>query len=74
MITISAFTWVPEFAQGQVRDLCARWALAEAGLPYKTRLLELGDQDTSRTIARFSLSVRCRSLRRTALCFSNPGL
>jgi glutathione S-transferase len=45
MITISAFNWVPEFAQGQVRDLRARWALEEAGLPYKTRLLELGDQD-----------------------------
>src|SRR4029078_13653832 len=45
MITISAFRWVPEFAQGQVRDLRARWALEEAGLPYKTRLLEQGDQD-----------------------------
>ena len=45
MITISAFKWVPEFAQGQVRDLRARWALEEAGLPYKTRLLQLGDQD-----------------------------
>ena len=45
MITISAFRWVPEFAQGQVRDLRARWALEEAGLPYKTRLLEMGDQD-----------------------------
>src|SRR6478752_3481189 len=45
MITISAFKWVPEFARGQVRDLRVRWALAEAGLPYKTRLLEQGDQD-----------------------------
>src|SRR6202165_3007708 len=45
MITISAFKWVPDFAQGQVRDLRARWALEEAGLPYKTRLLEQGDQD-----------------------------
>jgi glutathione S-transferase len=45
MITISAFNWVPEFAQGQVRDLRARWALEEAGLPYKTRLLQLGDQE-----------------------------
>jgi glutathione S-transferase len=45
MITISAFTWVPEFAQGQVRDLRARWALEEAGLHYNTRLLEQGDQD-----------------------------
>ena len=45
MITISAFKWVPDFAQGQVRDLRARWALEEAGLPYKTRLLVQGDQD-----------------------------
>jgi glutathione S-transferase len=44
MITISAFKWVPDFARGQVRDLRARWALEEAGLPYKTRLLEQGDQ------------------------------
>jgi glutathione S-transferase len=45
MITISAFEWVPDFAQGQVRDLRARWALEEAGLPYRTRLLGQGDQD-----------------------------
>jgi glutathione S-transferase len=45
MITISAFRWVPPFARGQVRDLRVRWALEEAGLSYKTRLLEQGDQD-----------------------------
>src|SRR6266545_1724284 len=45
MITISAFRWVPPFAQGQVRDLRVRWALEEVGLPYRTRLLEQGDQD-----------------------------
>jgi len=45
MITISAFRWVPDFARGQVRDLRARWALEETGLPYRTRLLEQGDQD-----------------------------
>jgi glutathione S-transferase len=45
VITISAFRWVPESARGQVRDLRARWALEEAGLPYRTRLLEQGDQD-----------------------------
>jgi glutathione S-transferase len=28
-----------------VRDLRVRWALEEAGLPYRTRLLEQGDQD-----------------------------
>jgi glutathione S-transferase len=45
MITISAFRWVPDFAQGQVRDLRARWALEEAGLPYGARLLAQGDND-----------------------------
>ncbi|HKQ84891.1 MAG TPA: glutathione S-transferase family protein [Steroidobacteraceae bacterium] len=45
MITVSAFRWVPPFAQGQVRDLRVRWALEEAGLPYTTRLLEQGDQN-----------------------------
>jgi glutathione S-transferase len=38
-IEITAFRWVPEFAQGVVRDLRVRWALEEAGLDYKVRLL-----------------------------------
>jgi glutathione S-transferase len=45
MITVSAFRWVPRPARGQVRDLRVRWALEEAGLPYRTRLLAQGDQD-----------------------------
>jgi glutathione S-transferase len=45
VITISAFKWVPDFAKGYVRDLRVRWALEEAGLPYRTRLLAQGDQD-----------------------------
>ncbi len=45
MITISGFKWVPDFAHGQVRDLRPRWALEEAGLPYRSRLLEQGDQN-----------------------------
>jgi glutathione S-transferase len=47
MITISAFRWVPPFARGQVRDLRVRWALEEAGLAYRTRLLDQGEQDTA---------------------------
>jgi glutathione S-transferase len=39
-IEITAFRWVPDFAQGVVRDLRARWALEEAGLDYKVRLLD----------------------------------
>ena len=45
MITVTAFKSVPDFAKGQVRDLRVRWALEEAGLPYKSRLLSAGDQD-----------------------------
>lgn len=38
-IEISAFSWVPAFARGQVRDLRVRWALEEVGLPYRVRVL-----------------------------------
>ena len=38
-IEITAFRREPEFAQGVVRDLRARWALEEAGLDYRVRLL-----------------------------------
>jgi len=40
MITISAFKWVPDFAQGLVRDFRVRWALEEAGVPYKVQLID----------------------------------
>jgi glutathione S-transferase len=39
-IEITAFAWVPDFARGQVRDLRVRWALEEAGLAYRERLLD----------------------------------
>ena len=42
--TITAFDWVPPFAQGQVRDLRVRWALEEAGQPYDVRYLSQGEQ------------------------------
>ena len=38
-IEISAFRWVPEGAQGLVKDLRVRWALEEAGLDYRVRLI-----------------------------------
>lgn len=37
---ITAFRWVPPFAQGLVRDLRIRWALEEIGRPYRVRLLD----------------------------------
>lgn len=46
MIRLTAFRWVPPFAQGLVRDLRARWALEEAGLPYEVELISREDQST----------------------------
>lgn len=45
-ITVTTFKWVPPFAQGLVRDLRVRWALEEAGLTYRERLLEPGEQNS----------------------------
>jgi glutathione S-transferase len=39
-VEITAFRWVPDFAQGLVRDLRIRWALEEIGRPYAVRLLD----------------------------------
>ena len=39
-IEITGFKWVPDFARGLVRDLRVRWALEEAGLDYRVRLLD----------------------------------
>ena len=39
MINCYAFGAVPTFAQGLVRDLRVRWALEEAGLPYRVTLI-----------------------------------
>jgi len=47
MVRISAFEWVPPFAQGAVRDFRVRWALEEAGIPYEVRLLRQGDQKSA---------------------------
>lgn len=46
MIQVTAFKWVPPFAQGSVRDIRVRWALEEAGLGYDDRLIGFEDQAT----------------------------
>lgn len=47
MITVYSYKWVPDFAQGLVRDLRVRWALEEAGLDYQEWLIALGDDQNS---------------------------
>jgi glutathione S-transferase len=34
-LILTTFDWVPEMPRGYVRDLRVRWALEEAGLPYR---------------------------------------
>ena len=47
MINCYAFGLVPPFAQGLVRDLRVRWALEEAGLPYRITLVGGRPDETS---------------------------
>ena len=46
-LTLTAFRWVPPVAQGLVRDLRVRWALEEAGRPYRVRLIGPDDQQSA---------------------------
>lgn len=36
-LVLTTFDWVPDFPRGYVRDLRIRWALEEAGLPYRVK-------------------------------------
>lgn len=51
-MAVTAFDWVPDFAQGHVRDLRVRWALEEAGLPYDIDLLRQGSQKDAQNLTR----------------------
>jgi glutathione S-transferase len=46
-IQVSAYRWVPDFAQGFVRDLRVRWALEEAGVPYDVSLIDVMNKGPS---------------------------
>ena len=43
-LTLTTFDWVPEMPRGYVRDLRVRWALEEAGLPYRVESVPFGDR------------------------------
>jgi glutathione S-transferase len=43
-LTLTTFDWVPETPRGYVRDLRVRWALEEAGLPYRVESVPFGDR------------------------------
>jgi len=58
MIRVSAFRWVPPFAQGLVRNLRVRWALEEAGLAYEERLIGPEDQKSENAAYRLRCEAR----------------
>lgn len=43
-LVLTTFDWVPEMPRGYVRDLRVRWALEEAGLPYRVASVPFGDR------------------------------
>ena len=44
-LILTTFDWVPERPRGYVRDLRVRWALEEAGLPYRVEGVSFGDRN-----------------------------
>jgi glutathione S-transferase len=44
-LVLTTFDWVPETPRGYVRDLRVRWALEEAGLPYRVESVPFGDRN-----------------------------
>lgn len=46
-ITLVTFDWVPELSRGHVRDIRVRWALEEAGLPYRVESAPFGDRNAA---------------------------
>ncbi len=44
-LTLVTFDWVPDMPRGYVRDLRVRWALEEAGLPYRVEGVPFRDRD-----------------------------
>lgn len=44
-LVLTTFDWVPDMPRGFVRDLRVRWALEEAGLPYRVESVSFHNRD-----------------------------
>src|SRR6186713_328921 len=44
-LILTTFDWVPKLPRGYVRDIRIRWALEEAGLPYRVESVSFRDRD-----------------------------
>ncbi|PMR73594.1 glutathione S-transferase family protein [Billgrantia endophytica] len=49
-LILTTFDWVPEMPRGYVRDLRVRWALEEAGLPYRVESVPFRTRDAEHFI------------------------
>ena len=45
-LILTTFDWVPELPRGFVRDIRVRWALEEAGLPYRIESVPFRSRST----------------------------
>lgn len=43
-LVLTTYDWVPDMPRGYVRDLRVRWALEEAGLPYRVASVPFGER------------------------------
>jgi glutathione S-transferase len=46
-LVLTTFDWVPDLPRGFVRDVRVRWALEEAGLPYRVASVPFGERDAA---------------------------
>jgi glutathione S-transferase len=46
-LVLTTFDWVPDMPRGYVRDLRVRWALEEAGLPYRVETVPFRERDAA---------------------------
>jgi glutathione S-transferase len=44
-LILTTFDWVPDLPRGYVRDIRVRWALEEAGLPYRVESVPFSDRN-----------------------------
>jgi glutathione S-transferase len=46
-LTLTTYDWVPDLPRGHVRDIRVRWALEEAGLPYRVESTPFRDRQAN---------------------------
>ena len=66
-LILTTFDWVPEMPRGYVRDLRVRWALEEAGLPYRVESTPFRRNLTTANHSR-PFTPTCYNSRGNSLC------